>query len=217
MSLITYDTFFPEILPSLLGCPEIVAFNAVRNTCIEFCTETWYWEHECFPQPGVPTIGEYDPDIPPNTKLLGIRGIWYDGRVLRPADIGKLKKIYWNQNVFDAVGDPIFFVQNDADQVRLVPVPNVPSVFQGIEMLVAVAPLRSSTSVIGNIYERYAETIAHGTKARLMGLPGQPFSNPQMAVMERRQYLYEQAQAKALVQRNKTAMTMKVRFNGRNA
>jgi hypothetical protein len=214
MSLTTYDTFFPEVMPLVQNCPEIVAFNAVRNAVIEFCTETWYWQHKCFPQPGETDIAEYYPDMPDNTKLLGVVDAWYDGRNLRPKDEPTLRNIYWNQNPFDVQGDPLFYMQRDLDTVRLIPMPTIPSQFQGLEMLIAVAPMRASTGVGNDIYERYAEAIAHGALARLMAQPHQAYSNPQQAIFMARQFKFEMMQAKAWVQRNKTRGSIMVRFQG---
>lgn len=212
---VPYYQWFPEIMPSLFGCPEIVAFNAVRNAVIDWCTESWYWQHTCFPQPGVPTIAEYDPDIPVGTKLLGIIDAWYDGRLLRKDYEFHLKRLYWDQNWMDVTGDPIFYVQLNPDQIRLVPLPNVPSQFQGLEMQVAVAPLQSSTSCMTEIYERFKESIAHGALSRLMLMANQPFSNPQMGVAYGRQFKFDKSEAKALVQRSKQPATVKVQFRGR--
>ncbi len=209
----TYDTFFPEVLPYVTGCPEIVAFNAVRNAVIEFCTESWYWQHTCYAQPGIPTIAEYEPDLPDSTKFLGVVDAWYDGRNLRPKDEPTLRNIYWNQNWQDVQGDPLFYLSDNPDCVILVPTPNVASQFNGLEMKVAVAPLRSSTGCVDAIYERYAEAIAHGALARLMQTTNQPYSNAQQGLFLQRIFRNEVQLAKALVQRNKTRGNMQVRFN----
>lgn len=214
MNTVTYDTFFPEVIPHVMGCPEIVALNAVRNTVIDFCTETWFWLHVCYPQPGVAHVGSYDPDLPQNTKMVGQIDIWYDGLVMRPANEPMLRNIYWFQNPFDMEGNPRFYVTPDSNTIRLVPIPNAPSQFAGIEMTIAVAPLRASTSCWDQIYERYAETIAKGAIARLQAQLDQPWANAQNAVVLQKLYEYDRSIAKMWVQRNKTRGAAMIRFQG---
>lgn len=212
MALVTFDTFFPEVMPHVMGCPEIVAFNAVRNAVIDFCRETYYWQHKCFAQPGQANVADYEPDIPSNTKLVGVIDAWYDGKNLHPKSEPELRDIFWRQNPFEVQGEPNFFYSYDTDTVRLIPIPQVDSQFAGLEMVVAVQPLRASTTCIDNIYERYAETIAKGALARLKAMDDQPWADPQQSVLLDKLYQYERSVAKAWVQRNKTRGAMKVRF-----
>lgn len=216
MSTVTFDTFFPEVMPSVFGCPELVAFNAVRNAVIDFCTETWFWQHKTFPQPGTAGVPEYEPDLPTSTKLLGALDVWYDGKNLHPKSEPELRDIFWRQNPFDVQGEPNFYYSHNTNEIRLIPMPQVDSEFEGLVMLVAVAPLRASTTCANVIYERYAETIAKGALARLKGQTNQPWSDPQGAVMLQKLYQYERAVAKAWVQRNKSRANMMIRFQGSN-
>lgn len=213
MSTVTYDTFFPEVIPSVFGCPEIVAFNAVRNTVIDFCTETWFWQHKTFPVPGQANVAEYEPDIPLYTKLVGVVDAWYDGKNIHPKSEPELRNIFWRQDPFVVQGAPNFFYSHDTNQIRLIPIPQVDSEFEGLEMLIAVTPLRNSTSCLDTVYERYAETIAKGALARLKGQTGQPWSDTQGGMMLQKLYQYERSVAKAWVQRNKTRANMKIQFN----
>lgn len=214
MKTVTFDTFFPEVMPSVFGCPEIVALNAVRNTVIDFCTETWFWQHTCAPIPGQAGLAEYAPDIPYNTKLLGLVDAWYDGRNLHQRDGNFLRSVFWHQNPFDVQGDPVFIYTTDTNNVKLLPFPQVASQFAGLEMLISVAPLRSATTCWDQIYERYAECIAQGTLARLKMQTRQPWSDPQGAAIAEAEYRRLRAEAKAWVQRNKTRGALAVRYQG---
>ena len=50
-----------------------------------------------------------------------------------------------------------------------------------IRLRVVLEPTRDATALPDHVLDLYGETIANGTIASLMLLPGQPFSNPQMA------------------------------------
>ena len=50
MTAVSYEVFLPEVMPYVHDVPEIVAVQAIRNACIEFCEETqylnpWDWTH----------------------------------------------------------------------------------------------------------------------------------------------------------------------------
>lgn len=214
MKLVTFDTFFPEVMPSVFGCPELVAYNAVRNTVIDFCTDTWFWQHTCAPQPGQPLLAEYTPDLPYNTKLLGVVDAWYDGRNLHQHDENFLRYVYWHQNPFDVQGDPVFIYTTDTNTIKLLPIPQVASQFAGLEMLVSVAPLRTSMNCWDQLYERYAEVIAQGTLARLKNQTKQPWTDVQGAAIADAMYRKGRAEAKMWVQRNKTRGSMAIRYQG---
>lgn len=214
MALVTFDTFFPEVIPSVMGCPELVAFNAVRNTVIDFCNHTWFWQHTCFPQPGQAGVPDYEPDLPVNTKMVGIIDAWYDGKNLHPKSEPEIRDILWRQMPLDVQGEPNWYYSASMNEIILVPTPQVDSQFAGLEMIVACAPLRNSTTCVDTIYERFAEIIAQGAVGRLKGQVGQPWADPQAALLLDRLYQYGRANVKALVQRNKTRGAMMIRFNG---
>lgn len=212
----TYDTFFPEVLPYAPNCPELVAFNAIRNAVIEFCTETWYWTHDTFPV--VATVGEgtYSIDLPDNTKLLSVVDAWYDKRLLRPASEPLLRDIYVNCDWRAVTGNPCFYLHRDPNNLIIVPSPNSASIAGGLTTQVAVAPTRQSTGCLSSLYERYAEVMAMGALGRLKMTPGQPYTDLQGAVSALREFRVKMMEAKALVQRGKTRGNLQVRFLGRS-
>lgn len=211
----TYDTFLPEVLPYVPNCAELVAINAIRNAVIEFCTATWYWQHDCYSQAVVATINEYTPDVPDNTKMLGVLDVWFGGRPLYPQNEGTLRRLYGYTDYRTVAGTPRWFYSVNPDNVIFVPCPDVQAAAFPFTARVAVAPLRSSTGCLDNLYERFAETIAQGALARLKATPGQPYSDPAGAGLMERLFKAKLVEVRAEVERNKTRGPIRVRFNGR--
>lgn len=211
----TYDTFLPEVLPYAPNCAELVAVNAIRNAVIEFCTGTWYWQHDCYPQPVVATIPEYTPDVPDYTKLVGMIDVWFGGKPLYPQNEATLRRLYGYSDYRAVAGSPRWFYSMNPNNVILVPCPDPQAA--GIDMTarVAVTPLRNSTGCLDTIYERFAEWIAQGALARLKATPGQPYSDAQGALMAERLFRSKIIETRAEVERNKSRGPMRVRFNGR--
>ena len=59
MTAVSYEVFLPEVMPYVHDVPEIVAVQAIRNACIEFCEETHYLQENLDPITGQENVGEY--------------------------------------------------------------------------------------------------------------------------------------------------------------
>lgn len=215
MSTITYDTYLPEVLPYVPNCPEMSAVNAVRNAVIQFCTDTWFWQHDCYPIPGSVGFNEYEPDVPFATKFLGVIDAFYGDKPLHPSDEATLRRKYGTRDFRTWDGTPKHWYQIDPDKVLLVPVPDAEAAKFSLDLRIAVAPLRTSTAALDSIYERYAETIAKGAIARLKAVPGQAYSDQNGAAALALLFKKELFEARSLVERNMTRGPLRVRFNGR--
>lgn len=209
-----YDAFLSEVLPWVPNCGEIVAINAIRNACIDFCALTAYWQHDTYPVPLSPSANAYGIDVPDNTKVIEILDVWVDGRRLRPRDEPLIRNQYVDQDFRAQSGTPLYYARSNPDEVTLYPTPDLGQNGKLLSARVFVAPTRASTTVLDSVYERYAELIAKGAIARLKSTPMQPYSDPQGAIMYARLFHAETMQVRALVQRNKTRTGMQVRFNG---
>ena len=44
MATTAFTAWLPEVLPNVPTCPDVLAVNAIRNACIEFCSETNWWQ-----------------------------------------------------------------------------------------------------------------------------------------------------------------------------
>jgi hypothetical protein len=176
MSIVTYDAFFPEVLPYLPNCPEVAAVNAIRNTCIEFCTKTWYWQDDVDAQPGIVGVAEYDLDTPSGAKVVGVVDAWYDNNHLEPASEEAMREMFRSPDWRALTGTPRFFTFKVQGTMILTPIPDE---FKqsGMTARVAYAPMRNSTGLFSEVYERYAEVIGVGARARLMSTPAQPYTN----------------------------------------
>lgn len=62
------------------------------------------------------------------------------------------------------------------------PTPQAEDIALPIKVLVAFVPVLSATTIPDQFAEKYLDTLVAGTKAKLMAMVGQPWSNPQAAV-----------------------------------
>jgi hypothetical protein len=180
MSEVAYEKFLVEVVPYVRDVPEIVAIQAIRNACIEFCEETLYLQVDLDPMPVIQGVGSYDLDPDGTYKVVDVIEAWNADQFLIPKSIEELTKIYRVTNWTTLVGNPYYYYRPTPDELRLVPIPEK-TIANNLRIKVALAPKRTSTEVREDIYERFLEFIAFGARARLLDTPNQPYYDPKAA------------------------------------
>ena len=204
-----YEEFLPEVLPYVPECPEIVAVNAICNACIEFCDKSHWWLYEHDPLPTTAYVRTYQLDVPDFTQVCRIVECWYDNYFMRPAGEDELRKLYtFDWRIME--GSPRYFTHSTPDEITVVPMPII-SMAEGLKLIVAPKPTRDSFDVDDTLYNRWAEQIGMGARARIHEIPGQTFSDPAMALKYRTMFNSAIGRATEERQRGLTRGTLRVR------
>lgn len=195
MTTSLYSALLPEVIPFAVECPEIVAINAIRNAAIEFCKKTQIWQVDLAPISTVVGQNDYllttNANMPANAEITGIIYGTLNGWPIVGKSADELARIYRWSDWRTWQGDPRYYMQLEHDHVFVVPQPNVvydatqntPTNPVGMAFRIAVAPTRASTGMDSVLQEMYYEAIATGAKARLFQMKGQPFYDPQAAMI----------------------------------
>lgn len=199
MSTTSYEAFFPEVLPYVHDVPEFVALNAIRNACIEFCEKSDYIIYTHDPITILPRVNTYELDLPTGTTLSRLIAGWVGNLPLTFKSEEDLQRIYpldWRQ----MGGRPQYITQAVPEEVIICPFSDykMPS---GMKLIASLKPTRASTTVDSLIYERWAEHIGFGARARLYDTPNQPYYDPSQAVKFRT--WFESAIGEAKMERNR--------------
>lgn len=190
----TLTSFYPYIVPHVSGCPEITIDTHLMSSIIEFSERTMILERDHDPVTIVKDISDYDFEPPINNHLvIKIVNAWCQGQSLHPiAPDGITDPTIYNRfaNKDNSVvtGKPRNIFQKDERTFTLLPVPDE-TVAQSLTMRVALKPTRSATTVEDVFYEDYAEIIADGALSKLMLIPAQKFTNPQMAGIHNQKFV----------------------------
>lgn len=171
-----YESFLTEVLPYVPDCPEIVAVNAIRNACIEFCDKSLYWLYNHDPVTTIDNVATYELELPDFTASVAVLDAWHDNLPLVPVGEDTIKKVY-PLNWPTLMGAPKYLTQQNPNEVILVPYPQT-GIAQGLNMIMAIKPTRDSVDIDDSIYENWAEGIGFGARARIHALPNQSFSDP---------------------------------------
>jgi len=205
----SYDDFFPEVIPYVRDCAEIVARNAIRNACIEFCEKSTYWRQIIDPITIVADQAEYDLDIELGTgvsQILTARLGSRDLPVMTAESLTETLGPDWR----DQTGYPMAVISEEYNIIRVVPVPET-ATDEDLCLTVALRPLRSSTKVSKDVYERYSEIIGFGARARLHDTPQQGYSDQEAAIKFRKWFESGIGEAKIAANRARSRATLYVR------
>lgn len=209
---VEYSAFLTDVLPYVRDCPEFVAINAIRNTCIEFCEKSTWWRQTFDPITLVVEQGEYDLDVEVGTGVAVILAAHLGQRPLQfqtPEYLTSVLGADWRTRP-----GPTQFITQDGDftTVRLANPPTVISPEEAeLTLHVALRPLKSSTRVPKELYERWSEVIGFGARARLHDTPGQPYANAEAAREYRKWFQSGIGEAKIQANRGRGRAVLTVR------
>lgn len=198
--------FVPSVLLEVPTCPEIVALKAVRDTCIDFCDHTNYWQYDLDLITAVANVAEYNLDeLPDGTVLSSITSMTFQGLPVYPRTLEWLdtNRANWRK---DYSTRPEYFLVQQIGQFQLVGYPSV-TVVDAVRVRVALKPSRAATKVYDRLYEDYLDDIANGALARLMAMRGRPWSDQSLVEHYNRLYELERGSAKVAVRKGFTQLS----------
>jgi len=192
MAKVSWESFLAEVLPSVEGCADVTAINAIRAAAIDFCQRTRVWQAELdFPITIEANQAEYDldpPDLESEIVTVPKRGVRYKGKELAgPTTHADLTRDQpgWQS----ATGtQPTTFIYDESQQViRVVPVPTA-EVIDALTVRVALKPTRTSENADQYLYDSWLDAIAAGALARLLILPNKAWTNFELAEFYRKRF-----------------------------
>ncbi|MGE8446710.1 MAG: hypothetical protein ACN6O1_10890 [Comamonas sp.] len=210
MAAFTLADAVDDVLPHLAADPSSpVTELAIRNAAIEFCSTSGVWTYT--QEDASLTAGQRAVELEPDMGAAVVRvlAVRYRGKALAPANQGKwLDEVEYG----DPTGAPRFWAQNDTEQVLLHPVP-VTSQAGVLEIDLALQPSRTATTVPGWIWAKWGERIVDGALARLMLMPGKPWTAPELGALHRQLFhgAMHNAQAGAITNRARAPLRTRSR------
>jgi len=212
MTAVSYEVFLPEVLPYVHDVPEVVAVQAIRNACIEFCEETHYLQENLDPITGLLNIGLYDLDAnDSNYKVVEIMQAYYGDQLLIPKSQEQLNQIYRTSNWETLSGNPYYYFRTRAGEIRLVTKPILTEANK-LNVKAAIAPKRASTTVDEELFERFLEYISYGARARLYNTPNQPYYDPKTSMEYTKRFYDAIGEVRTRVYKGLTRTAVNIEF-----
>lgn len=165
--------FGPYILPYAPGCPEPLLELHTRLAAIDFCRRTLCDTRSMDPVRAFASpIVEMDP--PQDTRIVKVKRVGVAGRDRELVPANKGASLVRAQHPGDYCFTP--------DNLNLHVHPQ-PDGTADIVVDAALMPTLTSTGLLDDIANQYAQDIAHGALARIMLVQRQTFSDPNAAVL----------------------------------
>jgi hypothetical protein len=184
----SYEAFFPYVIPEVIGAPEPLALNAIRNSVIEFCEKSLVLTRDHDPITILPNIVDYDLEPPDGYLVVKVQQAWLDDQPLTPLAPDFVREASVYNRLFEtyeaAPSTPKYYLQKDERSITVWQLPDK-KYTNGLTMRVALKPTRASTEVEDVVFEDYVETIAAGALMRLMMSPGKAYTNPDLAAVHK--------------------------------
>lgn len=183
---VLYSAYLTRVIPYARDCADPVAEAAVRDAVIDFCQRThWLLDPITF-------VSEADEGVyaltPTDafTETVAVKEVRFDGVLLTPTteDVVNASTIHdWRA---PSATPRNYIVGSDSTTVRLIYAPDTADL--EVQAVLAVAPTRDSTGAADSLFDRWAEDIAMGARARLHEQANAPYYDIKMAEQMRRRF-----------------------------
>jgi hypothetical protein len=210
MSTVSFEAFLPEVVQFVPDVPELVATNAIKHACIEFCERTRYWQEDIDPEIVAAGVASYQVDVPTGTKLVDVVEAWYNDVLLIPKSTEEITRIYRFTDWRTVQADPTYITRMIPTELVLVPMP----VKSGgaLKIRAALAPTRASSTIDSSVYEEFLEYIAYGARARLYNSPKQPYFDKPSAMEFEKKFRASISEVRARVNKGLSRSAVQVEY-----
>lgn len=170
------DSFLGYVRPWAPGVPDPTAYKAIRGAAIEFCERTRLWKYE----------DDYDVSVedcnsgiftPNGSVVHDIEVVLHNGYELAAAATRDLDRLVPGWRLGETGGGlPKYFTQIDQSTLRI-----VPALEGHLYLCLRLKPSQDTNDVPDFISREYNEVIGWGALGRILTIPGQSYSNPELA------------------------------------
>lgn len=171
------SSFHPYVAPEVIGCPSPLIDQALRVVAAEFCRSTLAWSEISDPTPLVDGQADYEPDLPIDAQLVTVRDVWCGSRQLQP--------ISQSQTINQGTATAPSFYNMAANRLAVTVFPTPASPTESLVFRACFAPTLTAETLPDLFSQGALDALSSGTKARLMQMPGVPWSNPQLGLYYR--------------------------------
>lgn len=170
------DEFLPNIRMYAPGVADPTAYFGIRQAAIEYCERTRFWR---FDDEFNITADDCEILLAPQESVVHeIDEVWFDGQKLRKVTPQKLDELlpHWRSGDERPTGQPGYVTQLLPNTISLVPFGT-----GRVKLSLILKPAQDAEQVPDFLVDQQRETIAFGALSRILLIPNQSFTNPDMA------------------------------------
>lgn len=182
------DYFLPHLLVELPGISEPLVKQSLLRCAIEFCQRSQAWQELADPIKLAEGVADYDLDTPTDAQVFLLLEAWIGVHALSPITLQRLQ-LNLPADAAQGSSSPTHFrVSSDRQSLTLYPTPKNIIATPPLRIKACYTPKPTATNLPDLLGERYLMAICAGTKAQLMAIPSQAWSNPAMSGFYRGQF-----------------------------
>jgi hypothetical protein len=209
---VPYEQFLPEVLQFVPDVADIIAVNAIRNSCIEFCERTRYLQIDIPYIQLVAGKASYPIVTPEGTKFVLPEVSYYNDVLLIPKSSDELAGIYRMADWRKVNANPAYITRLIMPEIVVVPYPVTVLSTDYLRCRISIAPTRDSTEVDSEIYEQFLEIISFGARSRLYGTPKQAYYDRGAADQYYRMFKYGISEARERIAKGLSRDSIKAEY-----
>lgn len=174
----TWDFFFPDVLPDVLGCPEPTVERAIQNAARDFCERSRIWRDDL---PQILTAGLqaiYPIAYPEESEGVELIGATLDGVDIKLETADDNKPSQRRSPV--ATGTERVLTQ-DLVSVQLMPTPAADAIGRVLILTAILKPGEFASGLPDRFADKHRLAISNGALAKLLVANKAPWANPQLA------------------------------------
>ena len=172
------DSFLRWLQPHLPECPEHLVIDTLRETCIEFCNETEYWQESLIPTALIEGVRDYwlEPiNAPSFTEVVRPLSLSVESSQIEPVEEATLADMdpRWRERE----GFPRRYVVVQGGEIVLDRAPYAGATTNKLRGTLALKPGKDADSVPKWFYDDFNETLVQGTLYRLLRIRNKEWSD----------------------------------------
>jgi hypothetical protein len=207
-----WDAFLGDILSDLPDCPKALARRALIQAAERFCERSLVWQLELAGLDVSADQAEYPLVTPTGSVPLEVLGVHINAEPLQAALEDKLDTENPSWRLLSS-SRPTRWTAPSTGVVRLVPTPSM-DITAGLSIRLALKPAADAAEAEDILYTRYRSALVHGAKARLMQIPGKPWSDSGLAAYHMDRFEIFIAEAKGRIKKGNTALSLSAKPRG---
>jgi hypothetical protein len=179
MATVAFSSLVPEVLTYAPGCSEPLAVEMLRAATVELCESAPIMTYTSDPVTVGASDFPYQVDLPDsNSRAVNITALYWDRRRLEPMSTALMNTStdYWKSTT----GQPTGFVSDVISVTSLYPLPDMSG---EVITTVQIAPSWNASSTDADLVNKYRKGIVSGALARILMVPSQPFTSPELAAV----------------------------------
>lgn len=171
-----WSTWYPDLIPHVPGCPLVVAQHELRRAAQAFFGATRAWK-VIEPALAVSASQSSVTASPSDSgqELVRVESVHYDRNELKLEAMADMSAKY-GTGWASQTGTPSAYLLITPGEIRLYPIPDADATI-GVERVLSVRPSEAATGLPDDLATKYRDEIQVGAKARLMLMPGKPWTN----------------------------------------